>query len=508
MAKSSATTPQVWGQKIVEAAEGNQALLEILTSITQAQKAQQIVSNTANKPVPSQARGAVSLEGTTYIVQITNPGAVSPTSNLQAAQQQTTASQYTNLQNVTAIFHQLRASTSPAFSINSNTQTYGGDKGSTQTYWELSGLGSGNWYFQVRSSFDGQNWNQWKNINGGNSVTANPSEVTVLKEENSVWAVFTLPGNELMAVGAGLVPDQGQFTLPANLYSSAMAAIAAPNGYTPVGGSCYGIAKCDVLVEQPAVGAGLTGPPDYPIAVEMSYHEEAGSRTWSGFASIFAIAFDPLGENPKFYSQGQTGWVVFTLPGGAKIAIGTGIGSDGDEIWIPPDLAWFQVNQVRSIVSPTNAVEYGHFPHGISVSALNPSGTGLKIACQYFDGVNIMPSGATWLAIAYQDPGALVGPGLGSFFVKIPLQNGQNLYFGSGIAHAGSDVTLPPGCSVDQMLSICSPASFDNPSGHHLEGIAQCEMVGLYPVTTYMDASFNQWPGDTNWFIFCWSNPV
>jgi hypothetical protein len=223
-------------QKIDSAVQGNQASMrEVLSQLRQATVETQTVTGTvassttpnSSAQVPPQANGTVSLLEKSYIVQIVNPGATNPISTIQAAAAGQAATATTNLQAVKSIFHQIRVSTSPAFNVNSNTQVFGGDTGSSQVYWTLTGLGTGRWYFQFRSTYDGVNFNTWKNIATGTSI----SEITIEAEQNMVWAVFTLPGDETVGVGQGFGSDGDVIGLPTgNLYTSAMFSLTAPNG--------------------------------------------------------------------------------------------------------------------------------------------------------------------------------------------------------------------------------------------------------------------------------------
>ena len=132
-------------------------MLEVLRSLTQTTQLQTTATTTANTYVPPQVKAQVSYLESSYIVQIQNPGTQAATSSLQAAQAKQTAISSSNLANVRPIYHQIRVATGPSFSIAANVQTFGGDTGSTQTYWTLTGLGSGRFYFQIRSSYDGTN---------------------------------------------------------------------------------------------------------------------------------------------------------------------------------------------------------------------------------------------------------------------------------------------------------------------------------------------------------------
>ena len=220
--------------KIIAASKGNPDLLEVLQQVQSADQQQKAVTGTTPvpqpgtgirnpaAPIPAQATGEVSLLGTSYVVQITNPGAVNPISALQASQAAGNATALTPLRPVTPIYHQIRSSTSPAFNVNSNTQTFGGNTGSIQTYWTLTGLGSGTWYFQFRSSFDGINFNSWRNANGGSAIGGLINEVTEENTGNANWALFTAPGKMVMGIGEGFCSDGQTFDLAQQLYSSAM----------------------------------------------------------------------------------------------------------------------------------------------------------------------------------------------------------------------------------------------------------------------------------------------
>jgi hypothetical protein len=111
--------------------------------------------------------------------------------------------------------------------------TFGGTAGSTQTYWTLTNLPAGQYYFQIRSSYDGVNFNLWRNANGGQTVTTQPDGVTVEQVTNGVFGLFELPGAQLVAFGPGLASSGNTFGVPTELYSSAMQAIPGPDGFVP-----------------------------------------------------------------------------------------------------------------------------------------------------------------------------------------------------------------------------------------------------------------------------------
>ena len=493
-------TPQQ--QQLLAAAAGNPAMLELLESLFNTVGLTQQVTNTTAKNVPAQASGQVSYLAGNYIVEITNPGASSPLSSLQAAQQAQNASLSTDVQAVTPIFHQIRAATSPTFTIAANVKTFGGDTGSTQTYWTISNLGSGNFYFQFRSSYDGVNWNQWKNANGGQSITSSPSEVTLEKATNSNWALFSLPGKQLMAIVSGFMHDTGILGLPSgfSLYSSALFAIAGPNGYDPNGNGIYGPAQCDVDLVVPSDTSGLSGIPNYPVEIRMQYQSFGGYQS-PGSANVFGFAFDPAGNNVTVYT-GPSGerWAQFTLPGGARIAIGQGKNNNGDVVWTPPELTWINPARVMSICSLTGTPTGGANIEGYNANTLS----GLTVQADLQDsggGVSGNAVQSNWMAIAWE-LGAPVQTVGGFPFLTISLQGGKEMVIGAGRSASGVAIPLPAGYTSANQMSMAVPASTTH-TGNHLRGVQGCAIYGLTPVLSYSDNN-NVWSGDVNWMVAAW----
>jgi hypothetical protein len=503
-------SPTISSQKLLAASQGNPDLLEVLRSIQGVSNLQQAVTGTTPTaapvagqpnpaaPVPPQATGTASLLGTSYVVQIVNPGATSPISQLQSQQQTANATPLTPLQPVKAIFHQIRASTSPAFNVNSNTQTFGGNTGSAQVYWTLTGLGSGTWFFQFRSSYDGINFNTWKNVNGGTALGGLVNEVTVETVGDATWALFTLPGSLVVGVGAAEVADGGLLGIPTQVYSSGMVAIAGPNGPPVPGSSAYGVLSCDVDIQTPVPLPPLAGIADFPVEIRMQYGEASGAAPVSGDASVFAIAFDPSNPNVKIYSQTTTTWTVLQLPGGARIAIGQGTDVDGAALWVPPALTWFSWSRSMSISSFTQATNTGNTPHGFYTNQI----AGGVLSAQYSDETHIWSTTANWVAIAWQAGTDVLTVG-GHPFLQIQLQGTHSVVIGAGQTASGTPIVLPTGFTSAQMLSMCTPASF-TPAGHHFSGIATCAMFGLTPNLSYIDSSANVWSGSANWMVCAW----
>lgn len=504
--------PTISQQKLFAAAGGNPDMLEILQQLanvnTQTQAAigttpvtSAVTAGSPNPaaPVPPQATGSVSILGGAYVVQITNPGAKNPISALQAAQAAGNAGPLSPVQPVKAIFHQIRASTSVAFNVNSNTQTFGGNTGSAQVYWTITGLGSGTWYFQFRSSYDGINFNTWKNANGGSALGGFINQVTTEAAENSDWALFNLPGSLIAGIGEGFVPDQGIFGLAEQLFSSGLFAIAGPNGFVAQNNGVYGVTLCDVDLQE---GSGpVAGIPDFPVEIRMTYGIFDSDNQSPGSANVFGIAVNPENENVTFYSAPDNSavWAVLRLPGGASIAIGQGKNSDGTTIYVPSEAPFLNATRMMSICSLTDAVDSS----GLVIQGYNKaqlSGFTMQ-ASALSSGGSVVPVKANWLAIGWQQ-GTDVQIVGGFPWLKINLQGGHAIYIGAGQVPSGAFVTFPPGCTVANSLSIAIPAG-TTPSGNHLRGVSQCAFIGQVPFLQYTDNS-NFWDGPVQWMVAAW----
>lgn len=513
-------TPIISRQKILAGAGNNHDLLEVLSTIAQSTEQQQAVtSTTANAGVtstaqpnpaarvPGQATGSVSILGGAYVVQLVNPGGTSPISQVQAAQQAGSATPATALQPVTPIRHQIRASTSPAFNVNSNTQTFGGTQGSTQTYWTLTGLGTGTWYVQFRSSYDGINFNTWKNANGGTALGGLINQVTEENAGNSDWAVFTLPGKLIAGIGAGEVSDQEVFGLASQVYSSGMFAIAGPNGFPAQGNGVSGWSLSDVDIQVPTTGtAGVVGIPDFPVEIRSQMVQAGSSNLSPSNATVFAIAFDPTNPNVSLYpapSYIGGGWAVVKLPGGARVAFGQGKNLDGSDIFVPSALTFVDPSRMMSVCSLTDAPDFSRPPmtgYGLcQLSGLTAEGCYLKddgsLDSRGIQSVN-------WLAIAWEI-GTDVQTVGGFPFLSIQLQGTHAVIIGAGqVASGAGPITLPAGYSFAQMLSICTPGGSDA-SGNHMRGVQQCAFEGLYPLLYYTDNT-SIWSGAVNFMLAAW----
>jgi hypothetical protein len=473
-------------QKIIDASGGNNSLRQILTSIAQVQQQQASVSNTGTKNAPPQLKGQVSYLTPNYIIELTLPGAQSPTSVLQAQQIASSLSPQTN---VTPIYNQIQAATSPSFSESSNVTLYGGNTGSTMTYWTIADLAAGQWYFRFRSSYDGVNWNQWKNANGGKALNGTAESVTVEPVTNGVAAVFQLPGSETVAFVAGLVADQGTFSLPEYLFTGSMAAISSPNGYQETGNDAHGW-NCSIGYNGTPPSGAQTSPP-----VVLMEYSDGSHDTWSGSANIFAFAWNPLGTNWSYYRVTQGGWGIFTLGGGAQIAIGSGVVNDGGNIELPPG---FSSANWQVVASANSGFSSGNHAHGVVCSV-----AGTTVTSEFHDGSgNVWSATATWFAVAYL-AGMPVTAVTGGSFVVLNTPGGSKIAIGSGNVASSSGFTLPAGFNFTNSLVFAAPSSY-NDTGNPMHGVAVCGADLGRALLRYQDGQGDTWDGNVGWFCFAW----
>lgn len=469
----------------------------MLTALAATQNQQQQVTSTSGKNVPQQVKAVVSYLKGNYIVEIQNPGAVAPVSSLQAAQASGGATSATNNQSITAIYHQIRCATSPQFNISSQVTTFGGTTGSTQTYWTLTNLPSGRFFFQVRSSFDGVNWNLWRNANGGQTITTQPDGVTVEPTTNAVFGLFELPGHQLAAFGAGLASNGGTFGVPAELYTSAMQAIPGPNGYVPQSSNlAHGIVENSITL----VGNSdaVSGPPDFPTLVSQLYQDGIGHQ-WGGTANIFAFCYDPLGTNVTEQTVSGCVWVDFILPGGAHLTIGSGVTGDGAHIPLPSEMPWVTAATLRSIVSPSNGFNSGRQASGISDSAIVAG----VMRCGFADSSgNRWGALGNWFSVSVSAGYPITAVANGSWIV-INLPSGTKIAIGGGSAPSGTGFGMPAGFTSANMLSMATPASF-NDIGHPMAGVYACSITGTTGILSYNDTEGRFWDGNYNWMAFAW----
>jgi hypothetical protein len=485
-------------QKIQDAAAGNQQLLDLLTALAATTNLQQQVTSTTGKNVPPQVKATVSYLKGNYIVEIQNPGSVSPVSAVQSAQVSSGATTSTNNAPITPLYHQIRVATSPQFNISSNVTTFGGTTGSTQTYWTLTNLGSGNFYFQIRSSFDGINFNLWRNANGGQSITSRPEGVTIEQTTNGAFGLFALPGQQLVAFGLSLASNGDTYGVPTELYTSAMQVIAGPNGFQiQTSNLAHGI-----LTESISLAGDINavaGPPDFPTVVNMTYEDGEG-HVWPGTANIFSFCYDPLGANVVEQTTTDGIWVDFVLPGGAHLSIGSGVTADGAVVVMPSTMPWVRPATMLSIVSPNSGIDPSRQARGITEASIDAAGT---MHCQFQDTTsNAWSSTGNWFAVGFS-PGIPQETVVGGKWVILTTPSGTKVAIGAGSGANGSSFGLPTGFTPAQMFAIPTPAGADATS-HPMAGVYQCEINVTTLNLLYTDTIGSFWSGDLNWFAFAW----
>lgn len=478
--------------KIDQAAGGSKtAMRETLYQIAKNIQLQGQVTSTQPKSTPGESVAQVSLLGTSYIVQLTLPGTSAPASVLQSVQAAKKQTAQSNTVAITAVYNQIQAATTPRFDAGSDLHQYGGNTGSTQVFWSIDDLGSGQFYFRTRQSFDGVNWNLWKLANGGKPVGGRGEAVTTETVTNGVAAIFALSGRETVAMIAGLCNNGDSFSLPVNLYTSAMMALAGPNGVRDTGHPAHGIEECDIQIENLPTN-GLIGPADFPPIVTMLYEDGSGNE-WQGSANFFAFAFDPLGSNVTMVKTAGGTWAIFTLAGGGMLAVSAGNAADGATIAVPPG---FTFANAQFAVSPQSGQDPANQAHGVFSCSISAGGV---VAMTFQDGSgNNWPGVAQYLVFAYS-PGLLISGG----FLELNLPGGSQAAIGSGHAASGTRITLPAGYDWTKALVFASPRTF-NDTGHPMHGIANCSADRGFLQLAYIDGSGNTWDGDVNWLVFCW----
>lgn len=483
-------TQKVWSIISGDPNAGKEFLYQVASNVNK----QAIATNTQTKSPPAQCTGTVSALGSIYIVQLAPAGTKAPASVLQQTQAGGNQTAATNIAPITPLLQQIQAAQTPRFDAGSGVTLFGGDTGMALNYWEIDSLPAGSWYFRFRSSFDGVTWNQWKNANGGQSLNGRPESVTVEGVTNGVAAVFMLPGKEVVAFIAGLVPNGGTYTLPDNLYTSAMSAIASPNGFADTGHPAHGFADNgnEINIVQPSPLPVLDGPADFPVAVPMIYQDGEGNN-WGGSSNFFAFVFDPLGSNVTQYEVLNGSWAVFTLPGGGQLAVGSGWQPYGGAFALPPG---FDDSHMFAIASPQGGWNHDNEAHGVFEASV----TGATVQCSFQDGEghNWQVNGQ-WFAIAYSASLPLTDG-----FLVLNTPGGSKIAIGGGTAASGTSVTLPTGFTWANALNFTSPASY-NDTGHPMHGVANCALNSAGQLQlSYLDGEGNTWDGNVNWMVFCW----
>lgn len=471
---------------IEEASGGNAALRNLLTQLAQQAGTQIAKTTTSNKPAPKQATATVTFSNPFYVVDITNPESQSAASTQQAAQQTAAASIGANA-NLAIIYNQVRVARSKLFDAASDVQTYGGDSGTTQTQFVIPGLDSSlGWYFQVRSSFDGNTWNQWKTINSPADVNANG--VSLQPVANGSYAMFELPGSQTVGFGVMVQFDQSTVVSGPGTSLQDSVGIVGPNGFTDTGHHAHGIN---------AAGIDVNG------VVSMSYADN-DSNVWSGSGNCLLFGWGSTGQSAKAVAVSGGNFIVLTLPGGNKIAIGSGKVASGSAFGLPPG---FSSSNCMAICSPASTYSTDDSAHGISEASV--SGTTCTIGYSDNSGGN-WSGDALWFAIAWSPAlqANLVSVSDGQYLI-LHTPSGD-IAIGMGSCASGSAIPLPSGYSfledgdIVKAIAFASPASYQE-TGNDMHGVQLCSVnQNGVTILVYEDGEGNQWSGNVNWFCMAW----
>jgi hypothetical protein len=504
---------QVATQKIEQASGGNPALRDLLTSVATSVLQQQTATSTTPKNAPAQAAASVNYKDGVYIVAILNPDSAQPMTP-QQAQAARANGENTDLAPVTSIYHQIRCATSLSFDVKSDVQTFGGVHGSTQVYWSLSGIAAvPSRYFQFRSSYDGNTWNEWKTANSGSAVNEAVGDISVDEVYNAKWASFKLPGGQRISLGQGYGYAGDTFEVAPGLYTSAMHVITGPDGFKTANGH---LAHGWIENGYDLIGSTTDVPANLPPRLKFTYMDGEGNQ-WASYLGIFGMAFDPLGENVKRYTTGQGEWTEFVLPGGARLGFGTGYVNDNAAVDIPVEMPWVKRSASLVHVVPVNGFNSGTQAQGVGDAYFSPD----TFVCRCtFSSIHY---GSTWPALGRYmvivwSPGMPVETTTGGKWVKLETPGGTRIAFGGGeigtTAPGSGDfmVRLPAGMTSDKALTFTSPKQHYD-TGHPMAGIFSCRLnpasydLNLYNAAlTYVDVDDppNTWAGDIQWLGFAW----
>jgi hypothetical protein len=437
---------------IEQAAGGNPALRAILQQLATAANTQATKTNTSGKGAPNQSTATVSFQNPLYIVTLTDPGGASAASLTQAAQQAAAASLGANTVQA-VVYHQVQAATSVLFDAAASLSTYGGNTGSLQTQFVIDDLSTTKaWFFRFRTSFDGSTWNQWKIIS--KSATAvNPNAVTLEPIAGGQFAGITLIGGQQVGFGIGALPSGGQIQTADGVLLANLLGIAAPAGYIDGGFEAVGLTACSIS----SLGQ-----------ITLNY-ADFGSDRWLGTANFLTFGWAIGAQGIAVQTLGDSGrWVVLTLAGGSRIAIGSGLIASGSTFDVPTG---FTAAASMGVCGPAVVGMTTHPAYGVEQATVV---SGLCTVTFADNSGHSWPSSANWFAFAWEP--ALAGNLVtvtGGQFLKIPTPSG-NVMLGVGQTESGGIMPLPTGYTWPKCLAFSTPATFDNMLSFAMHGVEVC----------------------------------
>lgn len=484
-----AVTPSIVSKADLDAASaGNTALRTMLDKLTTAANAQARKTGTSGQNPPRQSAATVSYSSPFYVVTITDPGGITAASLAQAA-----AANPLGSSSLANIYHQVQAATSLLFDAASNVVTYGGDTGNLQSQFVLGDLNPARqWFFRIRTSYDGVSWNTWKVISR-NATVANPFAVSRFSILGGSFATVTLPGAQTVGFGFGQVASGQIVETGGGVLLNDAIGLAGPSGVNDTGHRVGSIQRCDIS------GSGVA------TLTYWNGGTGSGSYSWAGALNFLTFGFAAGNQNLSIQTLADGGkWVILTLSGGTQIAIGQGVAANGATVQAP---AGFSVANSFGVATPALGTFEGNLAHGIRQSTY----TAGVVTILYGDGSgNSWPSTGNWFAVAW--PATLAGNvrGVaGGQYLILPTPSG-NVALGVGSTPSGGVLPLPAGgYTYSNCLAFSTPGSY-NDIGSYMHGIKVCAVdVGLpssQGVVTmiYTDGTEAVWDGNANWFSLAW----
>ena len=450
--------PSIVGFDALDHAAGdNPSLRLVLQQLTAAANTQATKTNTSGKNPPNQSSLAISFQAPLYVLTFTDPGGAAAASLSQAAQQAAAvAAPLGSNPTQSVIYHQIQAATSILFDLPSHLRTYGGEVGSLQTQFVIADLAiSKSWLFRFRTSYDGVTWNQWK-LASKTGTSVNVNAVVTSNINGGQFAGVTLLGKQLVGFGMGIVPSGQAIQTAQGVLLRNSFGIAAPAGYVDTGYETIGLSAC---------GINSLGQ------VTMNYRDGGGNR-WLGSANYLTFGWVAGGaQNLTEQTLGDGGvWIVLTMPGGSRIAIGSGTIASGSAFLVP---AGFTAANSMGVCSPLNTFVSGHPAYGVNQATVT-AGT---VVMNFADSIgNVWPSTANWFAIAWEPAlsGNLVAVA-GGQYLAVPTLSGS-VMIGTGLSPDGSFLPLPPQYSYAKCQAFSTPATFINELTYAMHGVQVCSI--------------------------------
>jgi hypothetical protein len=486
-----ANNPSIVSKATIDQASGdNPALRAMLLQLANAANTQATKTSTSGKNAPNQSTATVSYQSPFYVVTFTDPGGATASTPTQAAQQAALGSLGSNPVN-SVIYHQVQAATSILFDAASNLVTYGGDTGTLQTSLSIGDLTTTRqWYFRIRTSFDGSTWNQWKILNNGNATDANPYAVATYPINGGTFAGITLLGQQVVGFGFGQLPSGGIVGSGDGVVIADTLGIAAPSSYTDIGDETVGLSQNSI---------------DANGVITQIYKEYSGSNSWPGVANYLTFGWVP--NQKQQLAEQVTGdggrWVVLTLAGGTRIAVGCGVCQSGTTIAYP---AGFTAANSMGICSPA-VVGYAPNPaYGVSQATVTDG----LVTVIYADSTgHSWTSTGNWFVIAWEPAlNANLVPVAGGQYLKLPTPSGA-VSIGIGLTETGDIMPIPPGYNYTDCRAFSTPATFQNILQYAMHGVKLVTIdTGLTTsngtVYCLYDTVDGPRPGGAAWFSLVW----